>query len=647
MLKRWVCLFCLPFLFLNAEIPEEISEWVSMGTPFDWVKPVTYEVKEPAEGTYIHIQKLLEDVQENWEEKTTYFHEAGKILTQVAAHETTKLPIVFSPDYQKVVIHFIRIKRGDETFDCLEKSKLKLLSADNSEHEKIYDKQSTLVCFFNDLREGDIFEFAYSLIGVDPYHNSHIDKQMSFKASHGIDKLCFRLFCHPDHLLQVKGDKGFMETQVSDFSPTLREWVWEMIDVSKASEDSQVPDWYRKKEGFVQVSEYKNWQEVVQALLPIYSLRADWEEKISPEMLALTKKWTEATEDEHQRALLALRFVQDEIKYLSLYHDFDQRPTDPVQVFQQRFGDCKDKSLLLHALLKLMNISSAPALVDTKYERNLIEMLPTKKLNHAILQIKIGPSQFWVDPTLVFQGGNLQNTYCPDLRWALVIAPETQALAPIPPPVMESPTQIETSITLISPESAQLRIERTTHGFRAERIRSIIQGMGIRKFSEGFLEDVQKNYKGVAVTVPMSFMDDREKNVLKVIENYQISTRKRVGKQLLTASSLVLDKYIDHDIHQKRSSPYALDYPLWVTEHIHIENRFNDWAPDEEEMAFENPTIKFAYQMKKAGHVADFHYEFKYLQDHIPADLIQEYSDLVQEIEPNPSLELVITKTPS
>jgi hypothetical protein len=144
------------------------------------------------------------------------------------------------------------------------------------------------------------------------------------------------------------------------------------------------------------------------------------------------------------------------------------------------------------------------------------------------------------------------------------------------------------------------------------------------------------------VTSPVVIADDREKNVLTITESYQVSTRARSGKKLLKASSFVLDEYLDDGINLERSSPYALSYPLWVKEHIHIENSFNDWPHDIEEAAFENEAIKYVYHMKKEGHTADFDFELKHIQDHVPVDLIEDYWNIVQEVEPNPSLEVVI-----
>jgi hypothetical protein len=188
-----------------------------------------------------------------------------------------------------------------------------------------------------------------------------------------------------------------------------------------------------------------------------------------------------------------------------------------------------------------------------------------------------------------------------------------------------------------------LKVERTAYGQRADRMRRLLQQIGVKEISEKRLEYIQKQYKGASVASPMSAVDDRDKNVLMITESYQVSTRNRTGKKLLKATSAILNEYLDVGINLERSSPYALEYPLWIKEHIHIENPFNHWAHDTEEANFENEAIKYAYQMKKEGHTADFTFELKHLQDHVPVDLIQDYWNIVQEVELNPSLEVVIT----
>jgi hypothetical protein len=550
----------------------------------------------------------------------------------------------FNPDYQHVIVHYIRVLRDGETINCLEKSRYKLLQRENALEENLYLGDLSLVYFLDDIRRGDIVEYAYSIVGMDPFTSSHCDCWIRFKYSDVVDKVYHRILIHPESLLQIKSDNPAATPNVVDLSPTLREWSWEILQTSMLSQDKEVPIWHGLFDKKAQISQYKSWREVAQKNLTLYMLPEGFETKPLPEMLALVEQWIKSTDDTHCLALLALRFVQDEIKYLGFEDGLGGHlPTDPRVVFARRFGDCKDKSVLLYSLLKLMQIESVPVLVNTSIGKKLPEILPSESFNHAVLRIEIDGSYYWVDPVYSFQGGSLQTTYFPDYHWGLVIAPDTQDLTTIPFPAMDKPIDIRTSIIITSPATAELKIERTGYGFRAERIRAVLQQVGMKKSSEACLEEIQGLYKGVSLLSPVVFADNREENEMTITECYKISTSSRTGKKILKIASTVLENYLDNGINLERSSPFALAYPLWVKEHIHIENPFNDWAHDTEEAVFENKAIKYGYQMKKEGHTADFHFELKHHQDHVPVELIQDYWNIVQEVEPNPSLEVVIT----
>lgn len=645
MLNRLIFLFCLPMLFLRAAAVEETSDKFSVGPVPGWVKLCDFDASAlPAEDSDDNYQFLLEDNQINWVEKTDYQHEAIKILNQAAAHDFTQLSIDFNPDYQHVIVHYIRVIRGRETINCLENSRYKLLQREDDLEDNLYSGDLSLVYFLNDIRKEDIVEYAYTVVGMHPFTSSHCEGWIRLNHSIAVDRVYHRILTHPECLLQIKSDNKAATPNVVDLSPTLREWSWEILHPSKLTVDKRVPSCHGLFDEAAQISQYENWQEVAQKMLSLFRLSEDFETKPLPEMLALVKQWIASTDDHHQRALLALRFVQDEIKYMGFEDGLGSHmPTDPREVFPRRFGDCKDKSVLLYSLLKLMQIESVPVLVNTVIGKKLPEMLPSLHFNHVVLRIEIDGSYYWVDPVYSFQGGSLQTTCFPNYHWGLVISSETQDLTAIPPHVNDKPLDIRTSITITSPTTAELKIEKTGYGFNAEGIRTLLQQVGIKQHSKERLAKIQRLYKGASLLSPILFLDNREENELSITECYKVSISSHKEKKRLKIASFVLEDYLDNRIDLERSSPYALDYPLWIKEHIHIENPFNDWAHDIEEAAFNNEAIKYTYQMKKEGHTADFHFELQHHQDHVPVDLVQDYWNIVQEVEPNPSLEIVIT----
>jgi hypothetical protein len=429
---------------------------------------------------------------------------------------------------------------------------------------------------------------------------------------------------------------------VRDLSPTLREWSWELTEIPRPPSDPWQPSWYNPY-ARVQLTEYQSWNEVVRTIAPLYNLPEEFLKNPLSDMVALTDAWKEAS-DPVKQALLALRFVQDEVRYLGFEDGIgSHQPTDPHTVFQRRFGDCKDKTVLLKALLHLMGIPSTPILVHTGIGRRLNEYLPTPhSFNHAVLRIEIGDKCYYVDPTYTLQGGSLSTTYFPELFWGLPVAEEATGLIPLPPPPSEIITRINTSITVSSRDTAHLNITKVHSGFKADYMRRVMIRKGAKRLSDEYLESVQKQYKGASILSPLKVSDDRGNNVVIVSESYRIPIRTSRGKKFLKVSSDLIDDYLDDSINLERTSPYALAYPHWITEHIRIENPFNDWPLESEEIKLEHESVVYSYSMKKEGHTADFDLELKHLKDHVPAEAVQSYWDTISELESNPSLEITI-----
>ena len=65
-----------------------------------------------------------------------------------------------------------------------------------------------------------------------------------------------------------------------------------------------------------------------------------------------------------ERVVAALEFVQSEIRYFSVsLGENSHRPASPDIVLKRRYGDCKDKSLLLMTLLDELKIPSKVVLL--------------------------------------------------------------------------------------------------------------------------------------------------------------------------------------------------------------------------------------------------------------------------------------------
>lgn len=639
-LERSICVLfvCFPVLLFASSSFVTNNDLFSIGSEPAWIKKIDFLIESiPQEESEEDSIRLLFDSQIHLEEKVCYYHGAIKILDHVGVARRSFIDIEFDPSYQTVHMHTVRVYRNGHFFDLLRTSRLEILHRESNLEKYVYNGHFIALFFLDDIRVGDIIEYAYSLVGELPIHPTLSTHTFPFQCDYSISKLHYRILCHPSKNLFIQPFHTSIEPEITDLSPDLREWQWETLSTPVCLTEHAQPSWYDPCER-TQISLYKDWQEVVQELVPEFVLSEDLKNAPSKEILNLVEQWKSVYPNPIDQATCALRFVQDEVRYFA-FQDYLGRivPRDARLVLQQRYGDCKNKSMLLHALLFFMGIQSKPVLVHTSVGRFLPDRLAsTHAFDHVILRIDIENKSYWVDPTAMFQGGSLQNTSLPNYYWGLVLSPETTGLEKIPEWVQQRPTEIDTSIALTSSDFASISTKFTYYDDKANHQRWFSNMYGKKWVSNDLLRLLQKKYPGATLSVPLAVSDDREKNIVTYTVTCEIPIR---NQKSLRIKSFTIDDYLQTDIDSSRSSPFSLIYPCWVREHIHVACPDVIWPSSFDQVKHTFDTHAFSYSSHIEANSADFDYELRYHQDHISVSQIQDYNDNVTEVS-NRSCEL-------
>jgi len=125
---------------------------------------------------------------------------------------------------------------------------------------------------------------------------------------------------------------------------------------------------------------------------------------ITPEIETATRKAVEGKTSVRDRTRAIVEYIQDNFRYVSMSfgaYSLEPHPTD--EVFRNKYGDCKDLSLLLKAMLKVAGVESDLALFqdefsisDPRYD------LPIPSLfDHVLVLVRDEKNEeFYVDPLL-------------------------------------------------------------------------------------------------------------------------------------------------------------------------------------------------------------------------------------------------------
>jgi transglutaminase-like putative cysteine protease/tetratricopeptide (TPR) repeat protein len=134
----------------------------------------------------------------------------------------------------------------------------------------------------------------------------------------------------------------------------------------------------------------------------------------------------------HDKAEAILQYVDKEVRYTGVeFAEASITPHFPAETLAHKYGDCKDKAVLLVAMLRAAQIPAYLALTNLSWRTNVPADLPEADLfDHAIVYVP-GDPDLWIDPTDEY--ARLGQLPLRDQgRLALVVRPESDALLRTP-----------------------------------------------------------------------------------------------------------------------------------------------------------------------------------------------------------------------
>jgi transglutaminase-like putative cysteine protease/Flp pilus assembly protein TadD len=140
----------------------------------------------------------------------------------------------------------------------------------------------------------------------------------------------------------------------------------------------------------------KSWQVVAEA----YSALVDSQTQLA-DLKATVGKLTAGLSSRDEKASAILDYLNHEVRYTGIeFGENNISPHSPVETLKQKYGDCKDKSTLLIAMLRAAGIPSYMALLDVGPGEDVSASLPGLGMfDHAIVYVPGAPDALWIDTT--------------------------------------------------------------------------------------------------------------------------------------------------------------------------------------------------------------------------------------------------------
>lgn len=257
------------------------------------------------------------------------------------------------------------------------------------------------VIHFPALQPGSVIYVAYRYDASPPtWMQEHFAMSFRFQGSWPVRHSRWVLALPRQRELQVYRHGGGVEERTESLGDD-RVFLWSARDVPMIPDEPMSPP-QRALAAAVFVSTIPSWD-----------VLARWQNSLIRDQFEIDAAIREKTRElcahltePRDKVRAVFEFVSRDIRYLD--HDtgiFGKKPNKAVEVFGNRFGDCKDKATLMIAMLREVGIRAAYAAIRTRPRGPVFWEVPDAQTDHIITYIPAQagiPQDLFVDGTSRF-----------------------------------------------------------------------------------------------------------------------------------------------------------------------------------------------------------------------------------------------------
>lgn len=160
-------------------------------------------------------------------------------------------------------------------------------------------------------------------------------------------------------------------------------WQWKASDLAAISFEVAMVDTQSKSPRFA-VSTFASFEELGSAFGSAFREKV----VVTSEVRTLAEDITKGIAEPRAQARAIYAWVNKNIRYLLVVLDRGGWiPHSTEQILNNRYGDCKDYTALIYALLKAKGIESVPVLINAQFGNWFPKVVATGHFDHAILYI--------------------------------------------------------------------------------------------------------------------------------------------------------------------------------------------------------------------------------------------------------------------
>lgn len=471
-----------------------------------WV--VRAKVRNASRQAGAPVTDLLYDRQIHVPSKTSYSRHVSRLETPQAVQQLSRVEIPFDPQVQTITIHGIGIFRNGVITNHARIEDFEIMRREQRLDAGILNGELSALLLLKDVRTGDILDVEFSVADERGIFGDGLSWLQSVEQGHPVGDWKFVWIDEADRVPKILGNAEHLSySETPSEGMMLRSWVASEIPAKKF-EDNLPPDLFPVS--VLQLSTFGGWGEIVAPLLERWNIDPASRVELDVELASIRSS---AAGDSAKLIDAAVSAARDAVRYQAYSPGLlAMVPENLAKVWERRYGDCKEKTLLLCWLLRELGIDAVPVLVHSSIGKSLPQMLPGPgAFDHVVARVMHGGTELWIDATDLYRGGRPSAWIDLPFAWGLPLAPGSAELVKIPDaPAGASFLKVKERV---KPDTrtrkVQMDLEIVTGGRKADWTRGLLDSHGMPGLQKFLKEYIETSRRGVEIDEDPDFQDDR------------------------------------------------------------------------------------------------------------------------------------------
>ena len=481
----------------------------------------------PAEATRAAVAVRLDDTHLLVADKPVMLvNLAQQVFDPATLGQVGQVAMQFIPPYQRLVLHKAVILRGDQSIDHTLTAPVRFLQREAGLEQGIFSGVITANLLLPDVRVGDTLHLQYSIEGANPIFGGRYVQAVPWQRNVPVQLRRVTLNtpeARPVLWKWVVDGAAPASTPETSTRNGLRRLRFEERALPGVELEAMVPRGAYPLR-WLQFSEFADWAEVARWADGLFQSDA----VLPPELVPQVHRWLRLPTQSEQ-ASQALQWVQAQIRYYSVsLGESSHRPHAPAEVLRNRYGDCKDKSLLLMRLLQSLGIPARAVLASLNSPQGPSQQLASPvAFDHVVVRARVDGRDFYLDPTRLGQRGPLDRLGqgLEEASVLVVDGRDTRALSTIRSPGRRDVFRSELSETFrlaAFGEDGELELRQQWNGLAAEAMRLTVLRFDQARLRTTLLTTLERRYPGISVIGNAELSDELDQNRVTLNARFKV-----------------------------------------------------------------------------------------------------------------------------